>query len=306
MRAFAITDPDARPAVVELPDPTAGPGEILVRVAASSVNGFDAAVAAGMLKGMMEHRYPVVLGKDFAGTVESVGEGATRFAPRQRVFGVVMKPYLGDGGMGELLVVGEDFAVTAVPDGLDLPTAGVLGLAGAAAADSVDAAAIKPGQTVLVSGATGGVGTIAVQYAAQAGATVIATAKPGGEAELVRGLGASHTVDYTADVPAQVRAIAPGGVDVVVHLAGDPAALVEVLAQGGRIVSTLGFGPDQHPAAIAVLASPAAATLDRVAADAAAGRVKVAVERTYPLDDATASFDDFRAGSLGKLGISIA
>lgn len=306
MRAFAITDPGRPPVVVQVPDPALGPGEILVRVAGSSVNGFDLAVAAGLLEGMMEHRYPVVLGKDYAGTVEAVGDGVTRFAKGERVFGVVMKPYLGDGGMGELVVVGQDFAVTTVPDDLDLATAGALGLAGSAAADAIDAAAILPGQTVLISGATGGVGSIAVQYAEHAGATVIATAQPGAEAALVRDLASVQIVDYTADLVEQVRAIAPNGVDAVIHLAGDPAALTAVLAEGGHFASTLGFGPNQHLSAIAVMANPAAATLDRVAADVAAGRLRVPVSRTYELDDAAAAFNDFGAGSLGKLAVSVA
>ena len=77
MRAIAVTDYGTPPSLTEVAKPEPGPGEILVRVRASSINGFDGAVAAGMLKGMMEHRFPVVLGKDFAGDVEKLGEGAT-------------------------------------------------------------------------------------------------------------------------------------------------------------------------------------------------------------------------------------
>src|ERR1700712_545003 len=101
MKAIAIAESGAAPSLLELPDPSPGAGEVLVRVAASSINGFDAAVAAGMLEGMMEHRFPVVLGKDFAGTVEAVGDDTTKFGIGDAVFGVVMKPYLGDGGLGE-------------------------------------------------------------------------------------------------------------------------------------------------------------------------------------------------------------
>jgi len=305
MRAFAVTEPDRPPAVVQIPDPTPGRGEILVRVAASSVNGFDLAVAAGRLKGMMEHRYPVVLGKDFAGTVQEIGGGTSRFTTGQHIFGVVTKPYLGDGGMGELVVVDDNFA-SLVPDLVDLPTAGALGLAGSAAVDAVDAADLKPDQIVLIAGATGGVGSIAVQYAANTGATVIATAKPGTESDFVRELGAAYTADYTTDVDEQVREIAPGGVDAVIHLAGDPAALTSLLAGAGRFVSTLGFGPDQHPAAIAIMANPATPTLDRLAADVAAGSLRVPVSHTYPLSDAAAAFNAFSSGTLGKLGISLA
>jgi NADPH:quinone reductase-like Zn-dependent oxidoreductase len=305
MRAFVVPSADSEPTVTEVPDPTPGPGEILVRVTASSLNGFDLSVASGRLQGMMEHRFPVVLGKDFAGTVEAVGEGVTRFAAGDAVLGVVTKAHLGDGGFGELLVVHEGDFVTAVPEGLDLTTAGALGLAGTAALDTVAAAGIQSGQTVLVSGATGGVGALAVQYAAAAGATVIATAKPGEEADFVTDLGAHHVVDYTGDVVAQVRAIAPDGVDAILHLAGDGAALAELLTPGGKIGSTLGYGADQNPAATFVMANPSADTLARLAVDAAAGRIRVPVTVTFSLDEAPQAFDAFRSGTRGKVGLQV-
>jgi NADPH:quinone reductase-like Zn-dependent oxidoreductase len=105
MRAIVINDFGAPPTVSDLPQPQPEAGEVLVRVRASSLNGFDAATAAGRLKDMMEHRFPVVLGKDFAGTVEAVGDDVTRFAVGDEVFGVVMKPFLGDGGLGEYVTV---------------------------------------------------------------------------------------------------------------------------------------------------------------------------------------------------------
>ena len=305
MRAFVVPSADSEPTVTEVPDPAPGPGEILVRVAASSLNGFDLSVAAGYLQGMMEHRFPVVLGKDFAGTVEAVGEGVTRFAPGDVVLGVVTKPHLGDGGFGELLVVHEGDFVTAVPEGLDLRSAGALGLAGTAALDTLAAAGVEAGQTVLVSGATGGVGALAVQYAAAAGATVIATARPGEEADFVTQLGAQHTVDHTGDVVAQVRAIAPEGVDAIVHLAGDGAELAGLLAPGGKIGSTMGYGAEQNPAATFVMANPSADTLARLAADAAAGRIRVPVTATYSLADVPRAFEAFRSGTRGKICIEI-
>jgi NADPH:quinone reductase-like Zn-dependent oxidoreductase len=79
MHAFAMKVFESPPEVVDVPKPEAGPGEVLVRVHASSVNGFDLSVAAGRLKGMMEYQFPVILGRDFAGVVEAVGSGATRF-----------------------------------------------------------------------------------------------------------------------------------------------------------------------------------------------------------------------------------
>ncbi len=162
MKAIAITGPGASPALVDLPAPSPAEGEVLVRVRGSSVNGFDLSVAHGMLIGMMEHRYPVVLGKDFAGTVEAVGAGVDGFAAGDPVFGVVMKPHLGDGGLGELVTTPAAF-LARIPAEVDPAVAGVLGLAGTAAVDAVDAINPSQGETVLVAGATGGVGVIAVQ-----------------------------------------------------------------------------------------------------------------------------------------------
>ena len=90
--------------------------------------------------------------------------------------------------------------------------------------------------------------------------------------------------------------------DVVLHFAGDPPALP--LLPGGRLARTLGFGPDQHPAA-SVMASPTPETLDRLSADVAAGRLTVPITATYALDDAANAFAAHAAGALGKLAISV-
>jgi NADPH:quinone reductase-like Zn-dependent oxidoreductase len=306
MRTLATSDFGATPTLTDVPKPQPGPGEVLVRVQSSSINGFDVAVAAGMLQGMMEHRFPVVLGKDFAGTVEQVGDGVTRFSVGDPVFGVVTKAFLGDGAFGEYVLVGDQLGIAAVPDGLDMASAGALGLAGTAAFDAIAAIAPQPGETVLVSGATGGVGAITIQYAVAAGAVVIATAAPGAQTEFVRDLGATHVVDYTQDLVAQVRAIAPDGVSAVVHLAGDASVVAGLLAEGGRLASTLGFGADQNPRATAVMASPEAATLDRLAGDAASGQIRVPITRTYDLSELAQGIAAFPAGTLGKLGVSLA
>jgi len=306
MRSIATGNFGEPPTLTEVPQPEAGPGEVLVRVHTASLNGFDVAVAAGLVQGMMEHRFPVVLGKDFAGTVEQTGEGVSRFAVGDSVFGVVTKPFLGDGSFGEYVVVGDQLGIAHVPAGLDLATAGALGLAGTAARDTIAALALQPGQVVLVSGATGGVGAISLQYAVAAGAVVIATARDGIEADFVRDLGATHVVDHTRDLAAEVRAVAPDGVDAVVHLAGDPTVAAGLLAEHGRLASTLGYGSDQHAKATAVYATPHAATLDSLAADAASGRIRVPITRTYALNEVAHGFVDFSAGTLGKFAVTVA
>ena len=305
MRAVAIAEQGSTPAVLTLPTPSPVAGEVLVKVTASSLNGFDVAVAAGSLVELMEHVYPVALGKDFAGTVEALGQGVNSLAVGDAVFGVLMKPVLADGTLGEFATVSAGFGIAQVPAGVSVADAGAVGLAGAAALGVLGALDLQVGQTLLVVGATGGVGSILSQYAAAAGARVIATATPGVEADFVRGHGATEVVDPKGDVAAQLATIAPNGVDAIAHLAGDPAVLIPLLAPEGRLASTHGFGADQNPAANAVMANPDAATLDRLAADISSGVLRVPITRTFALDEVPAAIAAFPAGTLGKHAVLI-
>ncbi|MGI5320890.1 NADP-dependent oxidoreductase [Actinomadura nitritigenes] len=309
MRAVTVDKVPADPRAGEAEAPRPAAGEVLVAVASASVNGFDLAVAAGYLQGAMEHRFPLVLGKDFAGTVAELGEGVEGFAVGDAVFGVVMKPVLQDGSLAQYVSVPAGYGIAAVPDGLGVQEAGALGLAGTAAFDSVQAVAPRWGETVLVSGATGGVGALAVQLAAARGARVIATARPGAEADFVAGLTDAEVqvVDYTGDLEGQVRAITPEGVDAVLHLAGDGAALAGLLGKGGRIASTLGLTDDAVPGEVTVhsiMADPNARTLGTLAEEAAAGTLRVPVTATYPLEQAHEAFAAFGAGTLGKIAVT--
>lgn len=308
MKAIAITDFGSPATMVDLPDPEPAGGEIVVRVAASSINGFDLSVAKGVLKGMMEHRFPVVLGKDFAGTVEATGSGVNEFNVGDAVFGVVMKSELGDGGFGERVATPAAFAAK-IPTGVDIATAGALGLVATAAHDAVEAVAPQPGDTVLVSGATGGVGVIAMQLLKTRGARVIATAGTDEEIAFVRDHGADYVVDYRGELVAALRETQPGGVDAVLHFAGDGAQLGTLVASGGRLASTLGLTADQldrdDVAVATIIANPATATLTRLAEAVAAGTIRVPITRTYRLDEVPQALSDFAAGHHGKLAIRI-
>ncbi|MFE9453960.1 NADP-dependent oxidoreductase [Streptomyces sp. NPDC006739] len=312
MRAVTLSSVPGTPAVTEVDAPRPDDGELLVKVAASSVNGFDASTAAGYLQGMMEHRYPLVLGKDFAGTVEAVGEGVDGFAVGDAVFGVVMKPFLGTGSLAQYVTVSAAIGVAPIPAGLKAEDAGALGLAGTAALDSLNALSPAEGETVLISGATGGVGALAVQMAAARGAKVIATARPGQETDFVTGLTSEqiHVVDFTGDLEVHVRAIAPDGVDAVLHLAGDGAQLAGLLRLGGEIASTVGLTQDgvkgQEVTVHTVWADPNAQTLTTLAEQAASGALRVPVTASYPLEQAPQAFAAFGAGALGKLVITCA
>jgi NADPH:quinone reductase len=307
MRALAMTGFDAAPTLTDLEVPEPADGEIRVRVRAASVNGFDLAVAAGYTRDYMEHRFPLVLGKDFAGEVDALGGDVTGYAVGDRVFGSVTKPYVGDGSFAEYVTVPTTVGLAPLPESISFTDAAALGLAGAAAHGIIDAAALQPDQTMLVVGATGGVGNQVVQLAAAAGARVIATAHTDAERDLVTQLGAQVTVDHTGDLASQVRAIAPDGVHVLAHLAGDPG-VVELVRDGGRFLSTLLQSPDQLPSqtvtVVPVYANPTREVLDRVSHGLAGGDTTVTVQQVFPLDQAQAAFDTFGQGTLGKVVIT--
>jgi NADPH:quinone reductase-like Zn-dependent oxidoreductase len=311
MRAIAVRELGDTPTLTDLPERDPAPGELLVRVSASSVNGFDVAVLAGWVQQYMEYRFPIVPGKDFAGRVEVVGADVDGFTAGDEVFGVSLPAFVGsDGAFAEYVTVDARYGVTRTPGGLDRAVAGALGLAGSAALTALAALGLQSGQTLLVSGATGGVGAIALQYAVASGVRVLATARPGAEAEFVLGLGAERTLDYGEDVAPDVieacRSLAPDGVDGVLHLAGDPRALVDLLAPGGCLASTLLFGSEQHPAAVSIVADAGREVLDRLAGDVVAGRVTVPITRRYPLAEAPRALADFSEGTVGKYAVDIA
>jgi NADPH2:quinone reductase len=242
-----------------------------------------------------------VLGRDFA--------GVQGFEPGTRVFGAVLTIPLQAGGFGEYVIVPSS-SLARVPEGMELAAAGVVGLAGSAATTLLDALAPRSGETVLISGATGGVGSLLIQLVLAQGATVLATAAPGPETELVSQLGATHLIDHTGDVAAQVRELAPSGVDVVVHLAGDPFALADLVRPGGRFGTLLGVGQEQlgdrELTAHAVNATLRPAPLEDRAAQIVAGKLVVPVQRSYSLEEVPQAFADFTSGTLGKLSIIVA
>jgi NADPH:quinone reductase-like Zn-dependent oxidoreductase len=309
MRAVGVESLDEGPKIFDLPVPQPGAGEVLVKVANSSINGFDVSVASGRVQSFMEHRFPVVLGKDFAGTVEAVGDGVTRFSNGDDVFGVLVRGYVGDGTWAEYVVVPEAIGITTRPRDVDPAAAGSLGLAGTVAHLTVAAASRQDGDVVLIGGATGGVGAMAIQLAVENGARVIATARPGEASEFVSRLGAHHTVDYTGDVAAQVREIAAHGVDAAIHLAGDGSELAALVKPGGRFASTLGVGPDQLEGydveATAVMAMPTADVLDGLAERVVTGALHVPIGRTFTLEEAPGAIQEFAQGSLGKFAVTV-
>jgi NADPH:quinone reductase-like Zn-dependent oxidoreductase len=320
MRAVTLSEVPGALEVGEAEVPAPGPGELLVRVAASSVNGFDLGTAAGYLQGRMEHRFPLIPGKDFAGDVAAVGPDVEGYTVGETVFGVDAKPFLGAGSHAEFVTVPTAAGVARVPQGVSVSDAGALGVAGCAALASLSALGPLEGKTVLVSGATGGVGALFVQLAAAQGARVLATAKPGHETDFLTQLIAPamstsgpaestvHVVDYTADLAAQVRNLAPHRVDAVLHLAGDLAELTALARPGGTVASTITTreapaGADLHT--VMVTANPSAENLTTLADHVALGRLQVPITATYRLAETPQAYAAFAAGAVGKIALAV-
>lgn len=309
MRALAIERRDAAPAVVDVADPSPRDGEVSIRVEAASVNGFDLSIAAGRIWDSMPADFPVVLGRDYAGSIAAVGEGVDGFAVGQPVAGIVTGPRLGPGSIGDYYVA-PAAKVTARPDAVSAVDAAAVGLAGVTAATAMDALAVGGDDTLLISGATGGVGSFAVQLAVAAGARVVATAAPGEASEFVASLGARDVVDFAGDMAAAVRAVAPGGVTAVLHAAGDAAALGELLAPGGRLVSLLGATSEQvgrdDVTVTPIQSKYTPERMGRLLDAVAAGRLMVAVGKMFPLAEALDALEWFKdPRHLGKVVVTI-
>jgi NADPH2:quinone reductase len=289
MRAITLNAPDTQPASREdLPDPSPADNEVVVRVHASSVNPVDGSIAAGLLAGMgVEYEYPVTLGRDYAGTVEQTGSAVSAFKPDDQVFGFLVhaNPTARDGTWSELITVTEELSIAPAPDGVDLATAGAAPLAGITAITAVDALNLSAGDVVLVAGATGGVGSLAVQLAAKAGATVVAPALAEDE-EYLRGLGVSEIVPRDGDVAAAVRERFPDGVDALLDLVNyAPGTYDAALKDGARIASPTGAA-GEGPGRTMVMAAPTAENLQRLGQLLADGTLRVPLQATYPLEQA--------------------
>ncbi|HEV3401626.1 MAG TPA: NADP-dependent oxidoreductase [Acidimicrobiales bacterium] len=313
MRALYVPTVGAQPELGELPTPTATDGTVLIRVKAAGLNPVDNAIAAGMMAGMMPHEYPLVLGRDAAGVVEAVGPGVEGITVGDEVVGhMLLAPPVQAGTLAEYAVL-PAATVVAKPANLDFVTAAAIPLAGAAASQAVEAIDPHPGQTVLINGAGGGVGSYAVQLLAAQGVTVIATASPD-SADRLRKLGATSIVDHTAGpVAEQVRAAYPDGVDALINLVGyTPDAVPAKAVRNGGKVSTLTAEPDEQLVADANLTSTmimARATSDVVGPlleQAAAGTLEVSIAEVLPFEQAAAGLATIAAGKAGgKLVVDI-
>jgi len=192
--------PEVVQVVDDAPEPEVAPDDLLVRVHVTTVNRTDSAYRRAypfFIRAVSGWRHPKVSvwGTEYAGVVERVGPDVTRFAPGDRVFGYAEGRF---GAHAELVAVAESALVATVPDGVDLRHAAAATEGAHYALSSIRRAGVKPGDRVLVHGATGAIGSAAVQLLVDLGADVVATA-PSASVELVRGLGARRVVDFKVE-----------------------------------------------------------------------------------------------------------
>ncbi|MDN3262847.1 NADP-dependent oxidoreductase [Streptomyces sp. CSDS2] len=232
MKAVALTSygaPDVlRP--MEIPDPQAGPGTVRVRVRSAGVQHFDSRIRQGWAPPFLNLSFPIVPGNEFAGVVDQVGEGVTAFAPGDEVLG-----YGTLGSYAQYVVAPAD-QICRKPASMPWDIAGGFSGNGQGAHMCLEAMGVKRGDTVLIHGAAGALGTFSVQLArAWGAATVIGTA---GEAnhDYLRSIGAVP-VTYGEGLAERVRAVAPDGVDAVMDTVGGDAlrASVEVVKDRERV-----------------------------------------------------------------------
>jgi NADPH:quinone reductase-like Zn-dependent oxidoreductase len=309
MRAIAEERFGGPITLMDLPTPEIGKDEVLIRVRAAGVNPFDWKVADGALEGEREHRFPLILGFDAAGVVERVGGGATRFAEGDEVYGYLFKPVIGGGSYADYVSAPADI-VAKKPESVGFAEAAALPTPGLAAMDLLDAVNLGEGDTLLIVGATGGVGSYAVQLAARRGARVIATARSANDA-FVRELGAVDTVDHTTeDLIESVLVTHPDGIEAVIDVVSDPEALgriARLVKRGGRIASSVDAADAESLArrgieATNVGARPDALRLAELARLVDAGELSVRPERTFPLEGAPEALEASRTGHVrGKL-----
>ena len=265
----------------EVPEPHAGLGEIRVRVTAAGLNPMDwGIVSRPEAAARFGITMPSGFGSDFAGVVDEAGDGATGFAVGDRVYG---------GALGRAVA---DFVVVRppadslwhTPDDISDEVASTLPVAGLTAVAALDAIGLRPGDTVLIGGAAGGVGVFAVQLARLAGATVIGTASQG-TFEFLRQLSA-EPVAYGPGLADRVLALASGGVTAATDLFGtETAEAALALGVPAERISTVAAGPNP-PGGVratgAFNAKPAA--LERITSAILVGKLTVPIAATFPVE----------------------
>ncbi len=290
----------------EIATPVPQAGEVLVKVAAASVNPVDWKVRAGYLQAVFKQSFPIALGEDFAGTVASVGADVTDVKVGDEVYGSIS--VVRGGSCAEYLTAAtNDYALK--PKSLDFAQAASLGVAALTAWQAFDTAGLSAGQKVLIHAAAGGVGSMAVQLAKARGAYVIGTASAR-NAEFVKGLGADEVIDYATTKFEDVVKDA----DLVFDLMGGDtqARSYGVVKRGGWLVSAA-QPPDAAQLAahglrgLMIGMRPDRSLFDQLTALIEAGKVKPIIETVLPLAEIAKAHELSQTGrTRGKIILTMA
>jgi NADPH:quinone reductase-like Zn-dependent oxidoreductase len=285
-------DPTAVLSVTELDEPHAGPAQVRIAVRAAGVNPIDWKIVRGMTG--RSPAGPTVPGIDAAGVVDEVGEGVTGVRVGDAVFGHAV-----GGSAAEYTVLS---AWAPKPGVASFDVVGGLPVAGETAVRVLDLLGLQAGQTVVVDGASGGVGNVAVQLAVARGLRVIGTA---GEAnqDFVRSLGALATL-HGPGLAGRVRELAPDGVDGALDTAGKGSVrdLVALTGDPAKVVTIADFGAAELGVQVTSGGGGQAPRLAQVAELLAAGRLQVPIAGTYPLEQIGVAYAESQDGHVrGKL-----
>src|SRR3981189_844940 len=294
-----------------LPVPAVDAGEVLIAVDTAGVGRWDADIREGYFASSKPH-FPMVLGVDGAGVVAALGSRVRRLKVGEEVYSYNWQNPKG-GFYAEYVVVPADKAAP-IPKRLDLRHAGAIPITGLTALQGIDdALGLKKGETIIIHGASGGVGTLAVQFARLRGARVFATASGRDGMELVREMGAHEVVDgRRPDIDDKARQFAPDGVDAVLALAGGDALdlCLNALRPGGRVAYPNGVEPPpKKRRGIKVVPYDGISGVrefERLNAAGQAAKLKVPISECYPLAQARRSHERLAEGHVvGKIVLAV-
>jgi NADPH:quinone reductase-like Zn-dependent oxidoreductase len=313
MNALAFDEFGGPGRLRDVPIPGPAEGQVRVRVTTAGLNPFDNAVINGYMKDAMEHHFPLVPGADAAGTIEALGAGVRGWSEGDEAFGSVGKAHLGEGALAEFVTMSVE-TIARKPSTLEHAAAAAIPTAGVTALVMADALALGDGDTVVVIGATGGVGSFFVQLATGRGARVVAVCR-GVNADYARRLGAADVVDYTTgDVTEAVRSRYPDGIDAIADMHGDRtglARLAEHVRSGGHVASAVGAADaevlgQRDIDATNVVGAVTTERLEALSCSLEAGELENPEIRSFELADAGDALASLATGhTRGKLLISV-
>ena len=314
MRAAAL-DRFGKPKVLRLhvlPVPEVGPSEVLIAVHTAGVGGWDADMREGWWPESKRPKPPLVLGTDGSGRIAAVGSRVRRFARGDAVYAYSFANPQG-GFYAEYVVVAAG-NVSRRPESLDLKEAGAIAATGLTALQGIDDVLhVKRGEAVVIHGASGGVGSLALQFAKMRGARVLATASGRDGIAFVRRLGADAAADGRRDdLRAAALEFAPGGVDAVLALSGGKplTRLLDAIRRGGRLAFPNGVEPVPRKRRGLSLesydAAPGVRELARLGRAIDAARLRVPVAASYSLAQAAKAHERLAKGHvLGKIVLRV-